>query len=498
MSTNDSKLAIQPREYQTQLVDAARERIRRGKKRILLQLPTGGGKTVVAALIIQGALAKGKRILFLAHRRELIEQPSRKLDELGVSHGIVMASHHRYRPLAPVQVASIQTLVNRELAHPPDLIFIDETHRATAKTYQSILERYPRACVIGLTATPVRADGEGLGNLFEDMVCGPGVAELTTAGYLVPTRVYAPSKPELKDVNKVGGDYNQGQLGRVMDRASLTGDVVDHWKRLAADRLTIVFAVNVEHSKHLRDRFLEAGVAAEHLDGETPIADRIAILDRVATGQTRVLCSVGVLTEGWDCPVVSCAILARPTMSEGLYLQMAGRILRPAPGKADALILDHAGCTWEHGFVDDKRDWKLERTRGGSAGPRIDTSFKIKACPQCFYVWNPKIRQCTNVGTDGKVCGYIFHVQDMMPETRAGMLSEAGAERAARYRYTSESRKRELYLQWAGEGLLHGYKSNFAAVKYRAIFKEEPKAEWMLEASLGYTTAEPGELRIAR
>lgn len=465
------------------MVDEARARIRRGFKRILLQLPTGGGKTVVAALIIESAIAKGKRILFLAHRRELIEQPSEKLDSLGVSHGIVMASHWRHRPLAPCQVASIQTLVNRDLAFPPDIIFIDETHRARANTYQTILLRYPQAIVIGLTATPVRSDGKGLGNLFDTMIQGPSVAELTARGYLVPTRVFAPSKPILKDVGKVGGDYNQGQLGRAMDKPTLTGDILTHWQRLGKNRQTVGFAVSVEHSRHLRDMFAGAGIAAEHLDGETPLDERAAILRRLASGETRVLWSVGVLTEGVDIPAIGCLILARPTMSEGLYLQMAGRGLRPYPGKSEVVILDHAGCTLEHGFVDDPRDWQLTKDRMRPSSERIDTALKVKACPVCYAVVRRDVRKCLAV-VNGAVCGYEFHFDDRAPRQVAGELRETGADRAQRYMSIPEAGRKTCYLRWAAEGRAEGYKANYAAAKYFAVFRESPKTEWMLEASL--------------
>lgn len=496
VSPQPTTSVYQPRDYQLAMVEEARARIRSGYKRILLQLPTGGGKTVVAAQIIHGALAKGKRVLFLAHRRELVEQPSEKLDALGVSHGIVMANHWRHRPLAPCQVASIQTLANRDLAFPPDLIFIDEAHRARANTYQTILLRYPAAIVIGLTATPVRSDGKGLGNLFETMVQGPSVADLTARGYLVPTRVFAPNKPDLRDVGKVGGDYNQRQLGRTMDKPTLTGDILSHWQRLGENRQTVGFAVSVEHSIHLRDKFREAGIAAEHLDGETPTDERAAILRRLANGETRVLWSVGVLTEGWDCPSVSCGILARPTMSEGLYLQMAGRFLRPAPGKVDALLLDHAGCTLEHGFVDDPRNWELTKDRMRASGPRIDTSLNAKACPICYSVVRKSVRKCLAV-IDGKVCGYEFHFEDRTPKTIAGELQLTGEERRMRYMTIPDAGRKTCYLRWAAEGRERGYKANYASAKYFAVFRESPKTEWMLEASLE-AQAKPGELRIAR
>ena len=463
------------RQYQLDLVEAGRNAIRRGYKRVLFQLATGAGKTICAVQIIHGAVAKGKRVVFACHRRELVEQTSAKLEALGISHGIVMAKHWRYRPLAPVQVCSIQTLITRELAYRPDILFFDECHHCRSATWQSIIERYSEAIVIGLTATPVRSDGKGLGNLFQTMVCGPSVAELTAQGYLVPTRVFAPNKPNLRDVRKVGGDYNQGQIGRIMDKPTLTGDIVEHWQRLGENRLTVCFAVSVEHSRHLRDRFVDAGIAAGHLDGETPIDERVQLLQALASGAIRVLCSVGVLTEGWDLPGLGCIILARPTLSEGLFLQMSGRGLRPAPDKTDVVILDHAGCTLQHGFVDDDREWSLDVDRM-SQRERIDTALKVKACPKCFRVWSKRQRLCE--------CGYVFHFDDRAPRQVAGNLTDQASQRQDRYSRIPEAHKRDLYMRWAREGAERRYRPNFAWAKYHAMFKEPPKEEWMLAASL--------------
>lgn len=463
------------RDYQQRALDDLRSVIRQGHKSVILVAPTGAGKTSIAAELIHLATARGRRIIFLAHRRELISQCSSRLDGLGVDHGIIQADHWRRRPHAAVHVASIQTLVNRTLAYQPDIVVVDECHRARASSYQHIFERYPAAVKIGLTATPVRSDGRGLGNLFAAMVQCPSVGELTAHGYLVPTRVFAPSNPDLAGVRKSGGDYNPGGLQRAMNRPTITGDIVAHWQRLGENRITVLFAAGIEHSLHLRDAFRDVGVAAEHLDGNTDNEERDRLLAALADGRIRVLCSVGVLTEGWDCPAVSCAILARPTASTGLYLQMAGRILRPSPGKSDALILDHAGCTLQHGFVDEDRDWSLDIDRPGGERVAINTSIPV-VCPECFMVYRIRPRACE--------CGYVFSMSDRsMPRTVDGDLVEISAARN-RYSRIPDHARRTLYLRWVDEGVERGYKAGYAGAKFKAMFGGSPPMEWMLEASV--------------
>jgi hypothetical protein len=310
------------RPYQLQALADLRAEISRGVRRILLLAPTGSGKTVISSSIVAGAQERGRSVLFVAHRRELIDQCSRKLDDIGVDHGVMQGDHPRRRPWLPVQVASIQTLIRRELSRPPDIIIIDECHRARAASYQEICAAHPRAIVIGLTATPVRSDGKGLGTLFDAMVKCPPVSEMIAQGYLVPIRAWTHPAPNLKGVAKTAGDYDLGELAARMNRATLIGDLVTTWRKHAAARQTVVFAVNIEHSKAITAQFVAAGVRAEHLDGTTPDRERDGILRRLADGTTRVVSNCAVLTEGWDCPVTSCVVLARPTMSAGLYLQM--------------------------------------------------------------------------------------------------------------------------------------------------------------------------------
>ena len=269
---------------------------------------------------------------------------------------------------------------------PADLVIIDECHHATAQTWRKIIEAYPDAVLIGLTATPCRGDGRGLGGIFTTMIECPQVGELIAQGYLVKTRVYAPVDPDLRGVKTQAGDYVEIQLADRMDVAKLVGDIVTHWHKFGERRKTVAFAVNVAHSLHLRDEFVRSGVRCEHLDGETPKDERDAILARLASGETEVVSNCMVLTEGWDMPEVGCAILARPTKKMGLYRQMIGRVLRPADGKPDAIILDHSGAVYRHGLAEDPVEWTLDPEKraesadaSGAAEPRGSETVGVLA-----------------------------------------------------------------------------------------------------------------------
>ena len=273
---------------------------------------------------------------------------------------------------------------------PANLVIVDEAHHARARTWRRLIEAYPLARIVGLTATPCRGDGRGLGNTFELLIEGASVAELVAGHWLVQTKVYAPSRPDLTGIQVRRGDYVEDQLAAKVNTAQLVGDIVEHWHKLGECRRTVVFAVNVAHSVHIRNEFRRSGVLAEHIDGSTPLEERNSILKQLATGKIEIVTNCQVLTEGWDCPEVSCIVLARPTKSLGLYRQMTGRTLRPAPGKTDALVLDHAGAVFQHGFVDDPIVWTLDEDeraenqahsrRGEHHAPALTT------CPECHAV----------------------------------------------------------------------------------------------------------------
>jgi superfamily II DNA or RNA helicase len=359
------------RPYQTDIIAEFECLVEQGERRILMVAPTGSGKTVIASAIIK---ARARRVLVVAHRREIVNQTSGKLTAFGVHHGIIQAGDDdKLRPMAAVQVASIQTLHARAIRSTSmlmplaDMVIIDEAHHACAQTYRAVLDRYPDAIVLGLTATPCRGDGRGLGSIFSTMIECPQIPDLIEGKYLVRTRVYAPVNPDLHGVQTRQGDYVESQLAARMDRDKLVGDIVTHWLKYGEQRRTVAFACSVGHSIHICAEFVRAEVRAEHLDGSTSLEDRTAILARLASGETQVVTNCMVLTEGFDCPDIGCAILARPTKKMGLFRQMIGRVLRPADGKPDAIVLDHSGAVFRHGLPEDHVEWTLDPDKHATA-----------------------------------------------------------------------------------------------------------------------------------
>jgi DNA repair protein RadD len=406
---------IELRPYQSDAVSEIERAIAAGQRKIIVIAPTGSGKTVIFCDFIRRKIAEFKCVLVIAHRREIIQQTSDKLTDNGVRHGIILAGREKdLRPMEPVQVASIGTLWSRGMRSetmqmpPADVLIVDEAHHVRARTYLKIVEQYPDAILLGFTATPARGDGLGLGNVFSTMIECPQIAELIVGGYLVKSRVYAPIDPNLKGVRTQQGDYVINQLSARMNTDALVGDIVTHWHKYSERRRTVAFAVDVAHSVHIRDEFVKAGVRAEHLDGTTPKDERDAILARLASGETEVVTNCMVLTEGWDMPAVGTCILARPTRQMPLYRQMVGRVLRPADGKPDAIILDHSGAVYRHGLPEDHVHWTLAvdrravtpaheaRQRGDVPKlhecPSCKTLMTRPPCPHCGWMPQPRAR----------------------------------------------------------------------------------------------------------
>ena len=445
-------------------------------KRILIVCPTGGGKTVVAAALMASSR---RRALMIAHRREIVNQTSAKLTAFGVHHGVIQAGDDdRLRPMAAVQVASIQTLHARAIRSATmrmplaDIVVIDEAHHSCAMTYQRVLAAYPDATVLGLTATPCRADGRGLGGIFDTIIEAPQVPDLIEQGYLVPTLCYAPVDPDLRGVKTQAGDYAVEQLERRMNTDQLVGDIVSHWYRLGQNRPTVVFAVGVAHSIHLRDEFLKSGVKAEHIDGDTPKDERNAILQRLAAGETTVVTNCMVLTEGWDCPEVGCTILARPTKSMGLFRQMVGRVLRPAPGKVNAIVLDHSGAVYRHGLPEDHVEWSLSPDHKAVAPAHQARKLRDKKglldCPACETL---SIRlggqPCPNCGWEPKRAGEFI-------ATAEGELGLVQGGRAKANEYGPEARQ-QWHAMLTGVAVERGYRRGWVAHKYREKFGDWPQ-----------------------
>ncbi len=489
-------MAQQLREYQLKAVDMLRAKVKEGFPSAVLVAPTGAGKTTIAAHIIENARKFGRKVIFLAHRKELIDQCSARLDEHGIDHGIIKAGNKRRHPNLQVQVASVQTLVNRvkpaehpELAllkprYEADLFIIDECHRAQANSYRKVLEAFPNAFVLGLTATPFRTDGRGLGDLFATLVLVSSPAELTAMGFLVPARVFTtPLTPDFSKLHHQGGEFKQDEVETAMDKAALIGDIYEHWKRHAGDRQTVIFACGRRHAHKILEQFQAKGERIAYVDGETPEFERDSKLGQLARQELQIIVNVGILTEGWDCPSVSCVVLARPTESCGLYLQMAGRALRPAPGKTDCIILDHGGNTIRHGFVTDEREYDLN---GNRKRPKEDLA-PITTCQKCFAVYS-KLPACP-------ACGGVNETRQAStterkdPEQKDGTLQEVNREevRQAEIRFFHEK---------LAEQTRRGYKPGYAKKCFFDKFGRWPGKEIGVKTTWEKEKDEHGNLRF--
>ena len=299
------------RPHQERALSSLRNSLLSGYWRPMLQMPTGAGKTRVAAEIIRGALAKGKRVAFVVPALSLIDQTVAAFEAEGIRCiGVMQGIHERTDREQPVQVCSIQTVARRKRPDV-DLVIVDEAHQMHKEIFLWMKDA-PRVPFIGLSATPW---ARGLGKYYDDLIIAATTADLIREGYLSPFLAFAPSEPDLAGVRTVAGDFHEGELAEAMDRPVVTGDIVETWLRLGEGRSTLVYGVNRRHAQHIAERFVEAGVAAEYMDAFTDRPDRERVFGRLRAGSTKVICNVGVLTTGVDLPMVSCIVHARPTRS---------------------------------------------------------------------------------------------------------------------------------------------------------------------------------------
>lgn len=474
------------RNYQEQVITDLSVSLGKGNKRVILQAATGSGKTVMASSIVKRAVDKGNSVLFLAHRRELITQCSNKLNLFGISHGIIMAGEIN-EAWHSVQIASVDTLRARAISSKrmklpeADIIIIDECHRTLSNTYRKIIKEYEGKVVLGLTATPCRGDGLGLGHVYQDMVCAPTIKNLTENGHLVPTKYFAPTIPDLQGIKMIAGDYNKKQLASKMDTPKLVGDVVTNWLTIANGKTTVIFASSVQHSINLMESFNKIGISAAHIDGTTPIEERDFTLKQLEDGEITVLCNCLVLTEGWDCPSAEVCVLARPTKSLGLYLQMVGRVLRPMKGKDSATIIDHSGAVYEHGFIDDEFEWDLDPSKKIQEKKKRETKRETHpiTCEKCFTVYSGT-KECPSCGSVHIKKGRALFVGD-------GELGEIDRNsRKIKKKEYNTDQKREWYSMLRGYAFSKGYKDGWAYYKYHDKFGAAPpwKKNTTVEPSL--------------
>jgi superfamily II DNA or RNA helicase len=468
------------REYQTEAIQNARRQFAAGNLRQVIYAPTGAGKTVIGIEIIKSALARGKRVAFIANRIGLVEQTSRRLNESGIRHGVIQGnnSHAIDRP---VLVCSIQTVARRGLP-PVDLLVIDEAHAcAGSKDYRKLIFQYSATPILGLTATPfAKGMGKGyfeLGDqpLFQTMVVASTIADLIELGFLVDVEIFAPSEPDLTGVrvqkNAFGEmDYSEKELAKAVDKPTLIGDIVSHWEKLANDKPTVCFATNIAHSQHIVETFNASGIPAEHMDCYTEEAERRAILGRVESGQTKVISNVGILCEGWDFPACEVMILARPTKSLIRWVQMVGRILRPYDGKTRGIVLDHSGSSAHLGYPTDDLPLNLDDGK-----PKVSQASKPeeklpKKCPSCSYMKPVGIHACPK-------CGFA-------PERKSDVVNISGDLVAVKRKKAKREDKQAVYSELLAIMHKRGYKDGWVANNYRDYFGVWP-------VGMRYETKEP-------
>jgi DNA repair protein RadD len=434
------KLTLRP--YQARGIDGVKRAWISGARLILIVSPTGSGKTALGVGVVEGAVAKGRRVLWLAHRRELISQASERLDAVGCTHhGVILAGHKRDNPLFPIQVASVQTITARGNAPPADIIVWDEAHHCTATTYRDIANAYPTATHFGLTATPERGDGSPLGDVFQAMVVVASIHELQDEGHLVRCTVIGPDEV----------------------RRDLAVGPVEMYAKHARNRRAIMFAANLTHMRALAASFNLAGYRAECIEGETKNRDKI--LARLASGETRVVCNVFCLTEGTDVPAVACVGVMRGCSAWSAWVQMGGRGLRPSPGKEDLILLDPRGHVWAHGLLDDERVFSLA---GKASKPKAGAVALRRCAP----------------------CGAIFRYQPLCPRCGAGVpppelpkVNDRPVGEISSVSVAPWSARRRAFDELVSFAKANGYDPRWVGIRFKSRFGSWPP--WPLPKGRG-------------
>lgn len=501
-------MAYALRDYQETAVVDVRVAFRT-HERVILVLSTGAGKTVIFSYIAQSAAERGKRVLIVAHRDQLIKQASRKLNDYGARHGIIMAG---YTPdhNARIQVASVQTLARRldKITFEPDLIVIDEAHLSAAASYKKVLERYPNAKVLGVTGSPCRLDNKPLGReyggIYDHMVVGVSIRELIERDFLVRPVVYAPKEQiDLSGIRKSMGDYKTDELAAVVDKPKLIGDAVDQYQKICPGAPAVAWCVTVEHAQHVADEFNARGIKAVMLCGDHDTTYRDDTLRKLATGEVQVVTFVGILVEGVDVPEIGAVLLLRPTMSLASYLQVIGRGLRPAPGKDCCWVLDHAGLSFKHGLADEEREWSLDwgEKKKNSKKKNKDEPIDVVQCVGtggCFAVFSPSAaklfaerKRATDPSFTSMMacpnCGKAIVSKARKVEAEEGELQEITKEMAERMRKrkrqeVNSARTLEELLRIAAQ---RGYSSEWAKQVHSARLRKAEKAQaTILEARI--------------
>jgi superfamily II DNA or RNA helicase len=371
------------RNYQISIINEIKRNLLEYKK-ICIQAPCGSGKSVILAKIINDTTVKNNRVLFLVHRKELIEQIKNTLDQFNVNFDLV-------------DLYMVQTACRRlEKMKRPAVIITDENHHCLAASYVKVYEYFNDAFLLGFTATPIRLNGEGLEEIYNYMVKGPEIKWLIENNYLAPYKMYSVKLANTSDLHIRAGEYKKDEMTNLMEQKKIYGETITNYLKLAAGKKTIVYCASVKSSINTANQFNENNIPAKHLDGNTPKNERAEAIQDFRDGKITVLTNVDLFGEGFDVPDCECVILLRPTMSLSLYIQQSMRSMRYKEAKT-AIIIDHVGNCFKHGLPDDDREWTLKGKL-----KKEKNQVGIRECPACFRVVDSGIKICP-------YCGHVFN-----------------------------------------------------------------------------------------
>lgn len=368
------------RPYQENLINSIKGEIRKGKHSIVAVLGCGGGKSIIQAMIAKGATDKHNRVLFLVHRQELCTQIISTFTDCGVDFNYC-------------DVSMVQTVSRRlDKIHEPKVIITDECHHALSDTYKKIYDYFPNALKLGFTATPCRMNEGGLGAVFDSLVTSVSTKWLIDNDYLSPYRYFSIKLADTDGVHTKQGDFDKSEIAELMEKSTIYGETVETYLKIADGKKTIVYCASIEASTRTAEQFRNVGITAAHLDGNTPKKEREETMQAFRDNEIQIICNVDLFGEGLDVPDCECVILLRPTKSLTLYIQQSMRSMRYKQDKT-ALIIDHVGNVFRHGFPDDDRAWSLAAKKR-----KEKNEVKIKECPVCFYVMQNTVGKCPECG----------------------------------------------------------------------------------------------------
>ena len=454
-------MTIVLRDYQENLKNKVREEFKK-YKRVILLAPCGSGKTVIASSIIQDSINKRKKVWFIVHRKELLEQAHNTLEQYSIN-------------FENVKIYMVQSLANKlkDITEIPNMIIFDECQHATSRTYMKIIEKFPSAYILGLTATPCRMTGKPLGDIFQSIVSDITAKQLIKKKYLADYDYYAPQiNLNLNNVKIKAGDYEKESLNKEMNKLTIYGDIIKNYKKIANGKKSIIYCHSIEYSKKIEKLFTEHGYSIKHFDGTTPSKERTKIIEDFRNDKVKILTNVDLIGEGFDVPACECVLLLRPTQSLSLYIQQATRCLRPN-GNKKAVIIDYVGNVFRHGLPTDDREWSLKGNVQPYYNENDDGTLKIRVCQNCFSTFKTA-PVCPYCGATYETTA--VEIQNMKEIELKKIKEEKERKRQEIMKRTSEKVKNykkpeecKNFYELVEMGKRFGYKPGWAIIQARRL-----------------------------